>query len=90
MNRIRLISVLGLLLCGMAAVSAQTYEQMLRGNFWNTSGNVTGIRQDTVSRSYAELSGSYEAADSGTHGRRLAAGAQELLPPAYRTWRRCR
>ena len=60
MNRIRLISVLGLLLCGMAAVSAQTYEQMLRGNFWNTSGNVTGIRQDTVSRSYAELSGSYE------------------------------
>ena len=60
MNRIRLISVLGLLLCGMAAVSAQTYEQILRGNFWNTSGNVTGIRQDTVSRSYAELSGSYE------------------------------
>ena len=30
------------------------------------------------------------AADSGTHGRRLAAGAQELLPPAYSTWRRCR
>ena len=60
MNRIRLISVLGLLLCSMAGVSAQTYDQMLRNNFWNTSGNVTGIRQDTVSRSYAELSGTYE------------------------------
>ncbi|MBR5862897.1 MAG: hypothetical protein IKZ08_06190, partial [Bacteroidales bacterium] len=59
MNRIRLISVLGLLFCGMA-VSAQTYDRMLRNNFWNTSDNVTGIRQDSVSRSYAELSGTYE------------------------------
>ena len=60
MNRIRLISVLGLLLCSLAGVSAQTYDQMLRRNIWNTSNNVTGIRQDTVSRSYAELSGTYE------------------------------
>ena len=59
MNRIRLISVLGLLFCGMA-VSAQTYDRMLRNNFWNASDNVTGIRQDSVSRSYAELSGTYE------------------------------
>ena len=59
MNRIRLISVLGLLFCGMA-VSAQTYDRMLRNNFWNSSYNVTGIRQDSVSRSYAELSGTYE------------------------------
>ena len=59
MNRIRLISVLGLLFCGMV-VSAQTYDRMLRNNFWNTSDNVTGIRQDSVSRSYAELSGTYE------------------------------
>ena len=60
MNRTRLILILGLLLCSMAAVSAQTYEQMLRSNFWNASDNVTGIRQDTVSHSYAELSGTYE------------------------------
>ena len=60
MNRIRLISVLGLLLCSMAGVSDQTYQQMLRGNFWNESDNITGIRQDTVSRSYAELYGTYE------------------------------
>ena len=58
MNRIRLISVLGLLLCSMAA--AQTYERMFRDNFWNASYNVTGIRQDTVSRSFAEISGTYE------------------------------
>ena len=59
MNRIRLISLLCLLLCGMA-VSAQTYERVLRNNLWNDSYNVTGVRQDSVSRSYAELSGTYE------------------------------
>ena len=59
MNRIRFISLLCLLLCGMA-VSAQTYERVLRNNLWNDSDNVTGVRQDSVSRSYAELSGTYE------------------------------
>ena len=59
MNRIRLIWTLCLLMCGMA-VSAQTYERVLRNNLWNDSENVTGVRQDSVSRSYAELSGSYE------------------------------
>ena len=59
MNRIRLISLICLLSCGMA-VSAQTYERVLRNNLWNDSGNVTGVRQDSVSRSYAELSGTYE------------------------------
>ena len=29
-------------------------------DIWNTSNNVAGIRQDSVSRSYAELSGTYE------------------------------
>ena len=42
------------------AVSAQTYERVLRNNLWDDSGNVTGVRQDSVSRSYAELSGTYE------------------------------
>ena len=59
MNRIRFISLICLLSCGMA-VSAQTYERVLRNNLWNDSGNVTGVRQDSVSRSYAELSGIYE------------------------------
>ena len=59
MNRIRLISLICLLSCGMA-VSAQTYERVLRNNLWDDSGNVTGVRQDSVSRSYAELSGTYE------------------------------
>ena len=59
MNRIRLISLICLLSCGMA-VSAQTYERVLRNNLWNDSGNVTGVRQGSVSRSYAELSGTYE------------------------------
>ena len=62
MNRIRLIWTLCLLMCGMA-VSAQTYERVLRNNPWNDSYNVTGVRQDSVSRSYAELSGSYEGGE---------------------------
>ena len=60
MNRTRLILILGLLLCSMAGVSAQTYDRILRNNFWNASDNVTGVRLDSVSRSYAELSGTYE------------------------------
>ena len=62
MNRIRLIWTLCLLMCGMA-VSAQTYERVLRNNLWNDSENVTGVRQDSVSCSYAELSGSYEGGE---------------------------
>ena len=58
MNKVRYISALCLLLCGIAA-SAQTYEKVLSDNFWNASYNVAGARQDTISRSYAELYGEY-------------------------------
>ena len=60
MNRYMCILVAFLTLCGQTALSAQTYEQVLRRNFWNGSSNVAGIRQDSLSRSYAELSGGYE------------------------------
>ena len=59
MNKGRCILALGLLLCGLT-VSAQRYERVFRSNFWNESGNITGVRQDTVSRSYAEAYGGYE------------------------------
>ena len=62
MNRIGNIVLLCLLLCGVT-VNAQTYEQVLRNNLWNASQNITGVRQDTLSRSYAELSGKYEDGD---------------------------
>lgn len=58
MNKVRYISALCLLLCSIAA-SAQTYEKVLSDNFWNASYNVAGVRQDTISRSYAELYGEY-------------------------------
>ena len=68
MNKARYILAVSLLLCGLAA-SAQrgternapvlTYDRVVRNNLWNDSRNVTGIRQDTVSRSYAELSGNF-------------------------------
>ena len=59
MNKARNILAISLLLCGLT-VSAQTYESVVRENFWNASSNVTGMRQDTVSRSYAEAYGGYE------------------------------
>lgn len=62
MNKLRYILLLGLLLCG-AVVSAQNYERVLRNNLWNDSHNITGVRQDTVSRSYAEVFGKYEGGE---------------------------
>lgn len=62
MNKAGYILVICLFFFGPAA-SAQTYEQVYRRNFWNGSGNVTGVRQDTVSRSYAELYGKYESGE---------------------------
>ena len=59
MNKVRYISLLCLLFYSMA-VSAQTYERVLRNNLWNESENVTGVRQDTVSSSYAEAFAGYE------------------------------
>ncbi len=35
------------------------YERVKKNNFWNGSMNATGVRQDSVSRSFAELYGSY-------------------------------
>lgn len=62
MSKVRYIFVLCLLLCGMS-VSAQTYERVLRSNLWNDSKNIVGVRQDTVSRSYAEIFGRYEGGE---------------------------
>lgn len=39
------------------------YHRVVSSNFWNTGRNVTGIRQDTVSASYAEIAGRYSAGD---------------------------
>lgn len=69
MNKVRHILILCLFVTGLAA-SAQTaaerwsrvktYEQVLRDNLWNGSLNINGVRQDTVSRSYAGFTGGYE------------------------------
>ena len=60
MSKVSHILTIALLLCGLN-VSAQRYERVVKDNFWNTSGNVSGIRQDSISRSYAEIYGGYEA-----------------------------
>ncbi len=59
MNKVRYILLLCLLSCS-AAVCAQTFEDVRRSSFWQDSRNVAGIRQDSVSRSYAEIYGRYE------------------------------
>lgn len=69
MNKVRYILILCLLVTGLAA-SAQTaaepwsrvktYEQVLRDNLWNGSQNINGVRQDSISRSYAGFFGKYK------------------------------
>ena len=60
MNKSRnILLALCLLVFSQAGLHAQTYGRVFRNNFWNSTDNITGIRQDTVSRSYAEISGSY-------------------------------
>ena len=59
MNKVRYILVLCLLSCG-AALCAQTFDQVRRNSFWQESRNVAGIRQDSISLSYAEVYGRYE------------------------------
>ena len=61
MNRFVCILTAVLALCGQMELHARTYEQVIRRNFWNESRNVAGIRQDSLSRSYAELAGGYES-----------------------------
>ena len=59
MSKRMYISAIVMLMCGLS-VSAQRYDRVVKENFWNASRNVTGIRQDSISRSYAEAYGQYE------------------------------
>lgn len=51
MKRIMLI---GLLMCVTAAGAQERFDRVVRRNAWNEGLNAAGIRQDTLSRSYAE------------------------------------
>ena len=78
MSEMKKIYITGLwLLCIVYGVSAQTYDIIERRNSWNAGENVTGIRMDSISSSYAELYGknnhgdfhhSYEAEKSWNAG----------------------
>jgi len=57
MNRCPLIFA-ALLLLSLSG-SAQNYRKVIARNFWNDGDNVAGIRQDSLSRSYAEAYGGY-------------------------------
>ena len=62
MNKVRYILLLFLLSCS-AWVSAQTFDDVRRSSFWQESRNVSGIRLDSLSRSYAEVYVQYEEGD---------------------------
>ena len=54
MSEMKKIYITGLwLLCIVYGVSAQTYDIIERRNSWNAGENVTGIRRDSISSSYA-------------------------------------
>ena len=59
MNKVRNILLLFLLSCS-AVMHARTFKEVARGSFWQESRNVSGIRMDSLSRSYAEAFGRYE------------------------------
>ncbi len=69
MNRIGYIFAAAMLLIGFSVAgqgypeSVPRYERVHKNNFWNGSRNITGVRQDSVSRSFAEIYGSYETGD---------------------------
>ena len=52
MSKLRYISLLCLLLCSLS-LAAQTFEDVSRRSFWQESRNVAGLRQDSLSVSFA-------------------------------------
>ena len=46
-------------LCIALPVLSQNYQRIVNRNLWNDGSNITGIRQDTASIAFAELSGTY-------------------------------
>ena len=59
MSKVRYILLFCLLSCSVQ-LGARTFGDLARRSFWQGSRNVAGIRQDSLSRSYAEIFGRYE------------------------------
>lgn len=59
MNRTVKILLTLAVLPWQAGLSAQTFDVIERRDFWNAGRNVNGVREDTVTVSYAELYGSH-------------------------------
>ena len=78
MSEMKKICITGLwLLCIVYGVSAQTYDIIERRNSWNAGENVTGIRMDSISSSYAELYGKNNLVISTTLTKRRNHGMPE-------------
>ncbi len=69
MNKMRYIFALAMLMFGLTASGQifdyedMRYERAFKNNFWNGSKNISGLRQEKISRSFAELYGKYEGGD---------------------------
>lgn len=55
----RRLYIIAAMLCASLAASGQSYQRVIKRNFWNEGTNVVGIRQDTLSASNAEIYGNY-------------------------------
>lgn len=57
MNSLKLTMATVILMLSVVMASAQPYERVWKQNLWNDSYNVAGLREDSVSVSFAELYG---------------------------------
>ncbi len=79
MKRFLEIPVWTLLLGGVCAANAQTYDIALRRNFWNAGQNINGLLADSLSVSYASVGGNFESGgfrDANSSTLQWGAGAE--------------
>ncbi len=66
--------------CRLCAAAQERFDYIFRRNPWNGGPNAAGIRQDSLSRSYAEIYFTKETGGMTGHSRRTTAGTPARKP----------
>lgn len=61
MNKLRAYTIIAAMLLPTLGSVAQPFREYRDRNLWNAGRNVNGVRTDSVTVSYAEISGGYES-----------------------------
>ncbi|MGM9768275.1 MAG: DUF6850 family outer membrane beta-barrel protein [Candidatus Cryptobacteroides sp.] len=61
MNKLRAYTIIAAMLLSTLGAVAQPFREYGDRNLWNAGRNVNGVRTDSVTVSYAEISGGYES-----------------------------